>query len=310
MSSTISFGKITFVIPCYNEAKCLVGMLRELRVHILNLQAQWEFDYEIILVDDGSTDATWKLIEHESLGQTKLKGIRLLNNAGQQAALLCGYSHSRGDWVLTLDADLQDPPEVLADMLRAVQSGAEIVIARRKSRNIDSPLKRLTAFGFYRLMQLLGVSSEAMQAGDFRLMSRSAVDTLVKTSRPPLFHRFKVFELELPTVSVEYERAPRLAGDTKYSYRKMLVLAVQAAWSTRQTRRRLRVFCLAAQILIVSCVLAVAWQGGSLWAAGILAGLQLVLLCILLVPAVGYITASLGGSPCFCVAQRCESSHG
>lgn len=297
--------KITVVIPCFNEAVCLVGMLDELWVQMESVQAATRIEYDVILVDDGSLDDTWRIIEEQCSRCTQLSGIRLRVNAGQQAALLCGYTHAQGDWVLTLDADLQDPPAVLADMLRLTYDEAEIVIGRRRSREFDTPLKRLTAFGFYRMMQVLGVSVETMQAGDFRLMSRAAVGALVSTSRVPLFHRFKVFDLGFPIASVEYDRGMRLAGDTKYSYRKMIELAFQAAWSSRQARRRLAAICVLVQIASVFLITSLAIVLGNLWPALAAGSLQLAALAVFLVPAVCFIWERSENVPCFQVAQRC-----
>ena len=301
--STLS--RITLVIPFFNESACLAGMLDELQVQMERVHSTSGIDYDVILVDDGSTDDTWKIIEHQCLQRMQLSGIRLRVNAGQQAALLCGYVHAQGEWVLTLDADLQDPPEVLADMLRLTHDGAEIVIGRRRSREIDTPLKRVTAFGFYRLMQVLGVSAETMQAGDFRLMSRAAVAELVNASHVPLFHRFTIFDLGFQIASVEYDRGRRFAGDTKYSYRRMISLAFQAAWSSRQTRRRLAAICVAVQVASVCLVAMLALFTGNLRLAMAVGSLQLALLAVFLVPAICFMWERSENTPCFQVSQRC-----
>ena len=298
---------LSVVIPCFNEAACIVGTLAELHSKLEMVQSVVPFQYEIILVDDGSTDETWQLIQRECAIRACIKGIRLRGNAGQQAALLCGYSHALGDWVLTLDADLQDPPEVLTEMFQATLDGAHIVIGRRRSRNVDTWLKRLTAFGFYRSMRLLGINEETMQAGDFRLMSRMAVQDLVKTSHHPLFHRFKVFELGYAIVAVEYDRRARTAGETKYSYRKMIALSLQAAWSQPRTRRRLGRLCLLSQSLFTLLFVALVsldWDRRT-WI--ILGSLQLMALALFLIPSICFMWERLENAPCFHVAERCQS---
>jgi polyisoprenyl-phosphate glycosyltransferase len=304
---TMSPTTLSVVIPCFNEAACIVGTLAELHSKLEMVQSVVPFQYEIILVDDGSTDETWQLIQRECASRACVKGIRLRGNAGQQAALLCGYSHALGDWVLTLDADLQDPPEVLTEMFQATLDSAQIIIGRRRSRNVDTWLKRLTAFGFYRSMRLLGINEETMQAGDFRLMSRMAVQDLVKTSHHPLFHRFKVFELGYPIVAVEYDRRARTAGETKYSYRKMIALSLQAAWSQPRTRRRLGRLCLLGQTLFTMLfviLVSLGWDS-RIWI--IMGSLQILSLALFLIPSVCFMWERLENAACFHVAERCQS---
>ncbi|MFN7291927.1 MAG: glycosyltransferase family 2 protein [Pirellula sp.] len=304
---TMSPTTLSVVIPCFNEAACIVGTLAELHSKLEMVQSVVPFQYEIILVDDGSTDETWQLIQRECASRACVKGIRLRGNAGQQAALLCGYSHALGDWVLTLDADLQDPPEVLTEMFQATLDSAQIIIGRRRSRNVDTWLKRLTAFGFYRSMRLLGINEGTMQAGDFRMMSRMAVQDLVRTSHHPLFHRFKVFELGYPVLAVEYDRRVRTAGETKYSYRKMIALSLQAAWSQPRTRRRLGQLCLLGQTLftmLFAVIVSLGWDS-RIWI--ILGSLQLMSLALFLIPSICFMWERLENAPCFHVAERCQS---
>ncbi|XZE18150.1 glycosyltransferase family 2 protein [Pirellulaceae bacterium SH449] len=298
---------LSVVIPCYNEADCIIGTLEELWAKLQVVQSVVPFQYEVILVDDGSTDETWQLIQQACAIRVCIKGIRLRGNTGQQAALLCGYTHALGDWVLTLDADLQDPPEVLTEMFRATRDGAQIVIGRRRSRNVDTWLKRLTAFGFYRSMRLLGINEETMQAGDFRLMSRMAVLDLVRTSNQPLFHRFKVFELGYPIVAVEYDRRARTAGETKYSYRKMIALSLQAAWSQPRTRRRMGRLCLLSQTLFSILFVVTFCLDWDIRTWVVLGSLQLMTLALFLIPSVCFMWERLENAPCFHVAERCQS---
>jgi dolichol-phosphate mannosyltransferase len=200
--------------------------------------------WQLLLIDDGSTDGTWHTISELSTQHPFVSGVRLGMNAGQQAALLCGYQHALGDWMLTLDADLQDPPEVLLEMWKGRSDSAQILIGRRTDRSVDGPIKRLTASGFYALMQLLGMPRAAMHAGEFRLISRQVAQALISAARPPLFHRLTILELGFPVAFVEYTRGNHLAGATKFTFTRMLRLACQAIWSSPTTRRRMAVICL------------------------------------------------------------------
>jgi dolichol-phosphate mannosyltransferase len=231
--------QLTVVVPCLNEASCLEGLVARISTVIAQMSPSLDDQWQLLLVDDGSTDRTWQTIEVLCSQHRFLSGVRIGENVGQQAALLCGYHYAVGEWVLTLDADLQDPPETLLEMWAKRSGESQVMVGRRMDRSVDGPLKRITATGFYCVMQILGMPRGAMHAGEFRLISRQATDALIAAARPPLFHRLTILELGFPVVFVEYTRASRISGVTKFTFRRMLGLAWCAMWSSPRTRRRM-----------------------------------------------------------------------
>lgn len=218
--------RLSFVVPCFNEEATL-PLLRDALTTLLD-GLSGRYDSEVILVDDGSRDRTWQLICACADADPRFKGVALSRNFGHQAALSCGYDRASGDAVISLDADLQDPPDVVLDMLEAWEAGADIVYAVRDSREGESALKRLTASWFYRLVRALGAGHVRSDAGDFRLMSRRSLDALRSL---PEYHRFvrgMVGWIGFRTAEVHYARPPRRAGVTKYTWGRMTRLAVDA----------------------------------------------------------------------------------
>jgi dolichol-phosphate mannosyltransferase len=187
---------------------------------------------EVVLVDDGSGDGTWSCIQRLAAEHEGLIGVRLSRNFGQQAALLCGYRAASGEAVICLDADLQDPPEVIPQMLAAWQAGADVVVAVRATREGEGVFKRATAWLYYRLLAALSDRPPTVDAGDFRLLSRRAVEALLNLEGSEALLRGAVGWLGFPTAIVEYERAPRAAGITKYRLRDMLRLARNGIFAT------------------------------------------------------------------------------
>jgi dolichol-phosphate mannosyltransferase len=186
------------------------------------------YDVEAILVDDGSRDRSWDLIREYAEKDPRFKGVTLSRNFGHQAALSCGYDWASGDAVIAMDADLQDPPEAVLEMLERWEEGADIVYAVRESREGESALKRTTAASFYRLIRGLGARHVRADTGDFRLMSRRSLDALRSL---PEYHRFlrgMVGWIGFRTAEVRYARQPRRVGVTKYTLHKMVRFAVDA----------------------------------------------------------------------------------
>jgi len=221
--------RVSLVIPCFNEEDALPP-LRDALISLLDgLNAT--YDVEAILVDDGSRDRTWSLIRAYAEKDPRLKGVALSRNFGHQAALSCGYDWASGDAVIALDADLQDPPEVVLEMLKKWEDGADIVHAVRTSREGENAFKLATASFFYRLIRALGAEHVRSDTGDFRLMSRRSLEALRKL---PEYHRFirgMVGWIGYRTAEVRYERKPRKAGATKYTAGKMVRFAMDAVVS-------------------------------------------------------------------------------
>ncbi|WP_226667359.1 glycosyltransferase family 2 protein [Microbulbifer aggregans] len=217
---------LAIVVPCYNEEAVLEATRAELIATLEALRDAGAIGMEsrIYFVDDGSRDATWPMLERMAMEDRRIVAVALSRNRGHQNALYAGLGQTVEEVVVSIDADLQDGPENIAGMIEAYQAGHEIVYGVRNERVSDTLFKRLTAEGYYWLMQRLGVDLVFNHA-DFRLMSRRAVDTLLQYPETNLFLRGMVRELGFRSTTVEYSRRPRLAGDSKYPLRRMLSLA-------------------------------------------------------------------------------------
>lgn len=219
------------VVPCYNEE----SVLKELHARTSVVLQTMGFSYEIILVNDGSKDRTWSVMNELAAGDPQLVLVNLSRNHGHQLALTAGLSLARGERVLIIDADLQDPPELLPEMWRIMDGGADVVYGRRRSREGETGLKLLTAALFYRMIERLTDVPIPRDTGDFRLISRRALDILQMMPERHRFIRGMVSWIGFRQEPVFYDRQARFAGETKYPLRKMLQFAVDAitAFSTR-----------------------------------------------------------------------------
>ena len=226
--TTDSRPRISLVAPCYNEEAVLPELYQRCTRTLIEVTGG---DYELILVNDGSTDATWTMICNLAEGDPHLVGIDLSRNFGHQRALTAGLSMARGEAVFVIDADLQDPPELLGEMLRLLDTGADVVYGQRLSREAESRFKRWSATVFYRLLARLSEVDIPPDTGDFRLMRRSVVEALLSM---PEYHRFvrgMVAWLGFKQLPLRYHREKRFAGVTKYPLRRMLRLATDAITS-------------------------------------------------------------------------------
>lgn len=221
-------NRLAIVVPCYNEEEVLrdtnVALIRLLN-DLIEQGVVAENSY-VLYVDDGSKDATWKIIE-ELFEQGKLvQGLKLAGNKGHQNALYAGLMAAKevADVTISIDADLQDDVTVIEAMLNKYSLGNDIVYGVRNDRSTDSFFKRLTAEGFYRFMNLMGAKT-VFNSADFRLMSKRALEELALYSEDHLFLRGIVPELGFKTDCVYYKRSPRLKGESKYPFGKMLSFA-------------------------------------------------------------------------------------
>lgn len=214
---------LTVVVPMYNEQEVLPLLVERLRP----TADAWGVRYEILCVDDGSTDATPVLLQRLTREWEQVRVVRLRANAGHQAAISAGLTRARGRWVVTIDADLQDPPEVIGEML-AVARGqdVDVVYGVREDRSSDTAFKRLSAGVFYRSIRALSDVDAHVDAGDFRLMSRATVDAVNALPEHNRVLRLVVPALGFPSASVGYTRAVRAAGESKYPLGKMIRLSV------------------------------------------------------------------------------------
>ncbi|MEM1233905.1 MAG: glycosyltransferase family 2 protein [Pseudomonadota bacterium] len=222
---------LSLVIPCYNEEAALPALLDALKGLSDHLLANGRIAAaaELLLVDDGSRDATWTMIEaaRKTHGVT---GLRLSRNQGHQAALLAGLLNADADVTISMDADLQDDPTVVEEMLDRYRAGAEIVFGVRAARDSDTVFKRASARGYYRLLTAMGVDIIPDHA-DFRLMSAKTIRALDSFKERNLFLRGLVRQIGFETAIVTYDRAERVAGESKYPVGKMLALAVEGITS-------------------------------------------------------------------------------
>ncbi len=239
---------ISLVVPCYNEEDVFPYLKAALAGIADRLGAK--FRVEMVLVDDGSKDATWQQICAFSQEDLRVRGVALSRNFGHQMALTCGYDLAEGDAVVSLDADLQDPPGVVLELVEKWQQGYDVVYAVRKTRAGETRFKRWTAAIFYRIIRALGAAYVKPDTGDFRLMSRCSLDALRQMHEQHRFIRGMVGWVGFRTADVFYEREPRKAGQTKYPLRKILGFAVDAIVSF--STLPLRVSFLAALLLSVS----------------------------------------------------------
>lgn len=223
---------VSLVLPCYNEEQVLDETTRRLRALLARLRDDGAVapDSAIFYVDDGSRDRTWSMIRAYAQAHDDVCGLKLSGNRGHQNALLCGLLNAPGDVLISLDADLQDDLEAIPRMIAAYARGDEIVYAVRGRRDTDSFFKRFTAESYYKLLGALGVRIVYNHA-DFRLMSRRAIETLREYDETHLFLRGMVPLLGFATSTVEFDRAERFAGESKYPLSKMLALAWQGITS-------------------------------------------------------------------------------
>ncbi|NML94401.1 glycosyltransferase family 2 protein [Novosphingobium olei] len=219
---------LSVVIPCYNEAPVIDALMARL---MPVCEAASPGDYEIVLVNDGSSDATWALITAHAARSAHVVGVDLARNHGHQLALTCGLQVCRGERVLVIDADLQDPPELLPEMMRLADEGADVVYGQRVVREGETMFKKATAAAFYRVLERLIDIDIPRDAGDFRLMTRPVVDTLNAMPERFRFVRGMVGWVGFRQVALPYKRDARFAGETHYPLRKMLALAFDAVTS-------------------------------------------------------------------------------
>ena len=245
---------ISVVIPLYNEAESLP----ELFSWIERVMKEHNYTYEVIFVNDGSTDNSWEVIEELKQRSPHVRGIKFRRNYGKSPGLHCGFQRAKGDVVITMDADLQDPPALLPQMLDTLLTGEyDCAATRRTTRKGEPPLRSWFARKFYQIINKMSDTEIVDGARDFRLMSRRTLQALMAYPERNLFLRGMVSALGYPSARVYYDRKERMAGESKYPFSKMLSFALDGI--TSFSVRPLRYISMLGLLFILISLVAIAY---------------------------------------------------
>ena len=229
--------KISVIVPCFNEQDVLPKLFERLGA----VAATWNTDYEIICVDDGSSDRTWEILMAQNQKDSRWRGLAFARNFGHQVAVSAGLFYATGEAMVIIDADLQDPPEQISRLLEKWSAGFEVVFATRKRRK-DPLLKRVLAWGFYRLLQKMTPLPMARDAGDFCLLDKRIVAVLNALPERSRYLRGLRTWCGFRQTSVEFERAERAAGVPQYTFKKSFKLAMDGLFSFSAAPLRLATY--------------------------------------------------------------------
>ncbi len=261
------------VVPCYNEEAVLPETAKRLAEKLKALLDDEKIseNSRALFVDDGSKDATWELIADLHSQDSRFSGIRLSRNRGHQNALLAGLvtAAQDADMIISMDADLQDDINAMDAMIDAYHSGYDVVYGVRAQRKTDSLFKRTTALAFYKLMRLLGAEIVYNHA-DYRLMSRRAVEGLCSFKEANLFLRGIVPQIGYPWTTVEYNRAERFAGESKYPLKKMLAFAFDGI--TSFSVKPMRLILNLGALIFAASIIALLWSFIAKWTGHAVSG--------------------------------------
>ena len=229
--------KISIIVPCFNEAAVLPMLFERLQA----AAPSWGADYEVICVDDGSSDRTWALLQEQNRRDARWRGLSFARNFGHQTAVSAGLHFATGDAVVVIDADLQDPPEAIAPLLAKWRAGFEVVYATRRQRR-DPLLKRTLAWGFYRVLSRLTPLSLPADAGDFCLLDRRVVNVIKSLPERNRYLRGLRTWCGYRQTSVAFDRAERAAGRPQYTLKKSFKLAMDGLFSFSAAPLRLATY--------------------------------------------------------------------
>lgn len=232
---------ISIIVPCYNEQEVFSETFRRLTETFAGLDAT-KYSYEIIFVNDGSRDNTMQQIQDAVAADSRVKGINFSRNFGHQIAITAGLDNCKGDAAVVIDADLQDPPQVILEMIQKWEEGYDVVFGKRRERAGESAFKLVTAKWFYRFINRLSDVDIPLDTGDFRLMDRKALDQFLSMREVYRFVRGMVAWIGFRQTFVEYDRESRFAGETKYPLKKMMRLASDAILSFSNTPLKVATF--------------------------------------------------------------------
>jgi polyisoprenyl-phosphate glycosyltransferase len=250
--------KYSFVIPLYNEEATIPELYR--RLH--GVMSQLDGPVELVLVNDGSRDRSLELLRQLHRADPRVCYLSLARNFGHQVAVTAGLNFSRGQAVVVLDADLQDPPELILDLVQQWQQGYQVVYAQRTQRRRENWFKRYTAFLFYRLLKHLADVDIPTDTGDFCLMDRCVVDVLNAMPERNRYIRGLRSWIGFSQTAVQFDRDPRFAGEVKYTFSKSLRLAINGLVSFSKVPLRLSTYMglLAAIVALLMAILVLYWR--------------------------------------------------
>jgi polyisoprenyl-phosphate glycosyltransferase len=280
---------ISIVVPVFNEAEVITQTYGRLTAVARSLE---NLDYELVVVDDGSRDATYATLVRLAAKDERLKILKLSRNFGHQTAITAGIDAAKGACIVIIDADLQDPPEVIPQFIAKWREGFDVVYGVREEREGESTMKLLTASAFYRLLNRMTAVPIPVDVGDFRLMSRRVAERLKSMREKDRFVRGLVSWVGYPQTGVKYRREARAAGETKYPFRKMLKFAFDGLTGFSTVPLRLATwmgyFASAFAFVYLISVFVQKWMGETVqgWATIMVAllflgGVQLICLGIL-----------------------------
>jgi glycosyltransferase involved in cell wall biosynthesis len=309
--------ELSVVVPMYDEEEVLPIFFERMRPLLDGLG----ISYELVVVDDGSRDRTAEMLSAATQDWPQLRLVRLLRNSGHQAALSAGFRRARGEYLVTIDADLQDPPEVIAELVAAAQAeDVDVVYGVRSDRSSDTWAKRTTARLYYRLMCRLVGRDIPFDAGDFRLVSRRVVDAVNGLPEDGRVFRLVIPWLGFPSTQVRYVRAERAAGTTKYNLSKMLRLAFDSVTAFSAAPLRLATWLgvfgglLSAVFAVGALVVKLAGRGVPGWTSTVLAVAVIGAIQLLCLGLLGEYVARLFQSsqrrPQFLVGYDSLEDHG
>lgn len=213
---------LSLIIPVYFEEEVLMASYERMK----QAMEATEYPYEIIYVNDGSTDRTLPILKEIAEQDRTVKVYSFSRNFGHQTAVTCGMDHAEGDALIIIDVDLQDPPELIPDMVKQWESGAEIVYGKRIKREGETLFKKVTAAAYYRLLSMMSAYPIPLDTGDFRLIDRKVADVFLQMREHNRFLRGMSAWMGFKAEPIEYERHERFAGSSKYPLKKMLKLAM------------------------------------------------------------------------------------
>ena len=231
--------KVTILVPCYNEEKCLPMLYARLNEVILSIT---QYDWELLFVNDGSKDNTLSFIEGLNAGDPRVAYIDLSRNFGKENAMLAGFDYASGDCLIIMDADLQDPPEIIVDMLKMWEEGVDDVYAKRRTRGKESLLRGSLSKLFYYILDKSTRYDILKNVGDFRLLDRKCIDALKQLRENERYTKGLFCWIGFEKREILFDRGNRADGETKWNYRSLFNLAIEGITSFTTAPLRIATF--------------------------------------------------------------------